>query len=282
MSTPQLKIEGRSGCKITFIETPTGIRLRKFSSDEGYNNRLRLQEEKQLSFQCPEGFFTPAVLGNGTEGNLYWFDMDYISGDKYSTYFTKVSKQRIDEIIELFIQYFKTQIDQSVKVSPPLEAIHAKTESLIQTLHANAQQSEDFIHQLHQFLKRVPTHPLYQGECHGDFTLSNMLFLTSGRICAFDLLDSFINSPVIDWVKLKQDTIYKWSIHIENKTLNNDTKLIQVLDYINSHLDAYFKTDLVIQHWEKYLTVFNLARILPYAKDERDREFLNKHLTALI
>lgn len=277
-----LKIEGRSGCKLALIKTTDNWVVRKYSPSEEYNARLEKQWQKQQSFTTLTNFFAPKVLNKNNESVSYWFDMEYISGDKYSGYFTQISKTRIDEIIANFCHYFKTNIHHAELISAPIELLQEKTKSLMRTIECKVRMDTHFKINLKNYLQQIPTSPFYIGKCHGDFTLSNMLFLKDYRICVFDLLDSFVESPLIDWVKLKQDTCFHWSMHIENEVLAYNTKLVQVLSYINNKLESHFKNDEIITAWEPYLTVLNLARILPYAKDGRDLTYLTKHLTKLI
>ena len=45
------------------------------------------------------------------------------------------------------------------------------------------------------------------GTCHGDLTFSNILF-NGNNYYLIDFLDSFIESPLLDIVKLRQDTAW--------------------------------------------------------------------------
>ena len=51
----------------------------------------------------------------------------------------------------------------------------------------------------------IPNLNIYKNVCHGDLTLSNLIFKNNEIYC-IDFLDSFIDSPIIDLVKLKQDS----------------------------------------------------------------------------
>lgn len=277
---PRIKIEGKSGCPIVVKENGSRLSLRKYASGEAYNQRLHEQEKKQAAFTGGDVFFAPAVLGQGTENNIYWFEMEYINGIKYSSYFPVISKQDIDEMIGHFISYFTGRIAEAEIKEAPVEVIQKKIDSM-EVLFRQKAISTDLAEKTLNYLRNIPNHQLYIGNCHGDFTLSNMLFLTPSRICVFDLLDSFIETPLMDWVKLKQDTIFNWSIHVENQVESN-TRLLQVLTYMDEKLSEHFKTDKLVSAWEKYLLVFNFARIIPYATSERDLIYLTHNINALI
>ncbi len=281
-----MKIEGRSGCRIEIFEKGDRLFVRKFASTVSYNQRLERQKNKQCLFPGPElrdlSFFTPTVYDEGIDHGIYWFDMDFISGEKYSSWLIKLNKKQLDHFITEIIQYFNKSILHASLVEAPHDIIQEKLHQLMASLMNTNGLDSGLVKKVIAYLSNIPIGKLYVGTCHGDFTLSNMLFLKNEQICVFDLLDSFIESPVIDYVKIRQDTFYKWTMHIENENNQYSTKLIQVLDYIDKMLLQTFKEDRVIHVWEHYLTIFNLARILPYSKDQKDIRFLQNHLNCLL
>ncbi len=64
------------------------------------------------------------------------------------------------------------------------------------------------------------------GICHGDLTFSNMLF-NGNNYYLIDFLDSFVESPLLDIVKLRQDSAYLWS------------QLMYIHDYDKIRLKSY-------------------------------------------
>ena len=48
------------------------------------------------------------------------------------------------------------------------------------------------------------------GDCHGDLTMSNIIFWV-GKYISYRFLPSFIETPLWDVVKLEQDLIMGWS-----------------------------------------------------------------------
>lgn len=89
--------------------------------------------------------------------------------------------------------------------------------------------------------------PFYYGSCHGDFTFSNLL-IHQNNIYAIDFLDTFINSPVLDLVKLRQETR---SVQLEAK------------------LQIMIDSDPILTEYYLPFTILNFVRILPYAKDSQ-------------
>jgi hypothetical protein len=97
------------------------------------------------------------------------------------------------------------------------------------------------------------------GNCHGDLTFANMVFKPD-EIFFLDFLDSFIDSPVMDIVKLQQDTIYRWSPFLVSIKYE---KVDKWFHYLNTLLSQFSKED-----WynSSILHVINLCRILPYSQ----------------
>ena len=103
------------------------------------------------------------------------------------------------------------------------------------------------------------------GVCHGDLTFSNILFTDSG-MCLIDFLDSFIETPLQDVVKLRQDTLYNWSTLMTRQSYN-ETHVKMILDYIDDSIYNHFKTYDFYKYYDM-LQYINILRILPYVKEE--------------
>ena len=288
--TLQVKLEGRSGCPIKIVEKGGQIYVNKVSSSISYNDRLKKQASKQNAFKSfhPENLNLKApeiyTVGLGQDG-LAFFEMEYARGEKFSDFFTGLSLTKLDNVIEIFIDYFRSAIENASSLDVSLEITKSKAEEVEQKVKPITHYSEQLKNTLFAFLyDKKPEEPLPQSFCHGDFTFSNMLFNENGQIYVFDFLDSFIESPLIDLVKLRQDTKFLWSVLIDENLENHKViKVIQILEYMDSRIES-FLSELTpdIQHWYEYLEVYNLARIMPYAQKQSDIQFLNKNLTQLL
>lgn len=284
------KLEGRSGCPIYLISQGGVIAVSKFSSSLSYNERLKKQASKQNSFEtfCPDeiSLCAPKVYNVGVANDgLAFFEMEYARGEKFSDYFPRLSLSQIDSVVEIFINYFHFAFKNATLMEVPSTVIKMKTEEVQQKVMPIANYSEKLKDALFLYLyNKKPKSSLPQSFCHGDFTFSNMLFNENGQIYVFDFLDSFIESPLIDLVKLRQDTKFLWSVLIDENLENHKViKVIQILEYMDSRIES-FLSELTpdLQHWYAYLEVYNLARIMPYAQKQSDIQFLNKNLTQLL
>ena len=105
------------------------------------------------------------------------------------------------------------------------------------------------------------------GVCHGDLTFSNILF-NGNNYYLIDFLDSFIESPIMDMVKLRQDTAHLWSPLMYTGNYDS-TRLNIICNKIDNELDKCFRK---YDWYCKYYNIFqllNFMRILQYAHDER-------------
>ena len=105
--------------------------------------------------------------------------------------------------------------------------------------------------------------------------------INENKLSLLDFLDSFIESPIIDIVKFRQDTKYYWSVVIDNDLeLHKKVRVIQVLNQIDQLLNDFL--NLRVQNylgWITFLEVLNLFRILPYVENNEDYMFLKKNLS---
>lgn len=113
-----------------------------------------------------------------------------------------------------------------------------------------------------EIIEKLNVIKLIERSCHGDLTLSNILF-SNTKYYLIDYLDSYIESPVMDIIKLRQDTLHKWVLLMT--TDGYDKMYINiVLDYLDKRIqEAFSNCD-----WYKYYNIFaaiNMFRILPYS-----------------
>jgi hypothetical protein len=287
---PKLELEGRSGCPIEVFSIDDQYFVRKESNSLDYNDRLRVQAEKQNSFHIRNHFKkidSPRVIEIGTsvDSKRLYFLMEYIVGEKFSNFLARLSKNEIVELATILIEYLTFNSMQGKRGDPPTDIIDVKVLDLEQKLLNNSNFSRKFSFTALNYLKNnIPSSEIVLGDCHGDLTFSNILFNENGDLYIFDFLDSFIESPIIDIVKLRQDTKFYWSVEIDNQLDNNKrTKVLQVLNFIDNIIDSeIINTNKGYRDWYNYLELFNLVRIMPYVNKVRDIQFLQIHINKIL
>jgi hypothetical protein len=119
----------------------------------------------------------------------------------------------------------------------------------------------------HQLLHSTP--PLPAGYSHGDCTLCNVL-VDGGAYYFIDFLEPLVHSPVMDLVKLRQDTAHGWiRMYCECDAAALAAADVLVRAELLRHVSA--RTAAALQ-------ALNLLRIVPYARDARVQEFLNREI----
>lgn len=249
---------GLSGCKLHFVDEAT---LRKSSSIE-YSQRLLKQAKKQKYF-LNYNFTTinvPRVLDIGED----YFDMEYISAQTFDTFFETCDKDEVEFILQSLFEYFDFLISR--KKIYKEDDLKNKIYTKLSSIDVVDLQFKNYLLDFDYDAKSAP-----KTFCHGDLTFSNILF-NGKRIFLIDFLDSYVNSFLVDLVKLKQDLFYFWSIRINGK---KSLRLYQTKRYIwkkiSERYAEYIGTDLF-----SMLDVINLLRIQPYLTNPKHRIILER------
>ena len=221
-------------------------------TSENKDKRLKTSAIKQREFQS-DYFKVPKVkeiLSNG-------FSMDYILGFSFVEFLTYATKNDLDKLIKKLEGYFSETIEgvQIIKREVLIDKIKSISESYL----GNWKEINDI--------------KIYKGKAHGDMTFSNMIF--SNDIYLIDFLDSYIESPMMDLVKLRQDTHLQWSFKMYDKPYDK-TKVQIALSYIDDWLVSKYD----FRHYN-ILQAINLIRIVPYTKSESISKFLHTNINKL-
>lgn len=288
MQLPELKMEGRSGCALSIEQHGNLAIIKKISNSLTYNSRLIKQAKKQKSFfenVDESNVFTTANVFDVyiNQDDLACFTMPYLFAEKYSDFLDHVGFDRLKMILNHILKYFQNNISKANICNIDNSLIENKIADLQISINNNSSINPNHFNHILQFLKNnIPSQPLPLGFCHGDFTFSNILF-DDHKIYLLDFLDSFIESPIIDIVKLRQDTCYRWSLMIEgNIPSYKYNKLIQVFNFFDKEIEAYCNITLGMEEWYKYLQVFNFIRIVPYLYKENEIIFIKNTLKNLL
>jgi len=284
MNHTSIDLKGHSGCKINIYKNSEGfLVVRKTSSSIDYNERLKLQMKKQNDFVLNQNENTliksvPVFLNGINSEGLFWFDMQYVDGIDSINYFSKVNTYDLSNVAENLNKFFKNSISRSKIVSAPEEKIISKVDELKQKLF----KKNKFYSTIFSYLyTQIPNSEFYSNISHGDFSLTNLIF-KNNEIFAVDFLDSFIESPIIDIVKLRQDTRIGRIFNINNNMDRYTTRSKISIKFIDDKIDKLINNDLILKSWHEYLQVLNLTRILPYTTNINELNFLKNQIIKII
>ena len=101
------------------------------------------------------------------------------------------------------------------------------------------------------------------------------------NIYLIDFLDSFIDSPLIDLVKIKQDLYHNWALNnLENYSTHEYYRAVQVSKFIWNKIYERYKSIIDTKEFE-ILEIINFLRIEPYIKNNQMIISLNKIIKSL-
>jgi hypothetical protein len=254
---------GLSGCKLEVLSSST---IRKYSSNENYNQRLTIQIDKQNLFSkyIFTNIDTPKIIQK-YEDKLIYFDMEYIVGCNYYEYFSVTSSTGIQKIFNFLDEYFQFLIYNSHQYKE--KVVKDKIENKL--LSFKNEQYTPLIQFVLNYLNNINL-DIKKSFCHGDLTISNILFHHK-KVYLIDFLDSYLDTFLLDLVKLKQDLHYHWILEINNQ---KNLRIVQcfniVWKYIETKYAKYLNTDAFY-----ILELINFLRIEPYLTNNNQRIILN-------
>lgn len=127
--------------------------------------------------------------------------------------------------------------------------------------------AQNLIEEIFRVLSKKAEHtPLLYGECHGDLTLGNVMFDRQGNAWIFDFLDTFINSPIMDLVKLRQDTRGSWTW----KAAGLPGDGVEFHAPFDAMLMDYVRKRSWAREWFPGMSALNLARVFQYSRKEEE------------
>lgn len=291
-NSKQPKIPGHSGCAIEFIydgasELP--FLVKKKTTDRFYLSRMQIQVEKQRKFSHFNHLpyvSTPRILSEYTGAEESHIIMEYLPFLDFVEYFSLCNveeiltfSKNIQEVIEQYIHNSKFQkIDQTLLKEKVLDlSKKVNTHPLLTTEWKTA--ITDILHR--ELIKCSDYDEIPIGICHGDLTLSNLLFnKNDGQLILIDFLDNFIESPIQDMVKIRQDTCYQWSLHLINREYDR-IRIQTILECIDQQIATGFSKYDFYRQWYPFFQILNFARIIPYVKKAEIMEFIAKTIIEL-
>jgi thiamine kinase-like enzyme len=258
-----MKIDGHSNFKIKLEKLNSNIVITKSSSSEDFN-RLSKQMIKQEEFfnKYSKKFktSTPKIIKN--KDNKFYMEYIYFSENfidfivKGNIRKTNCFLTKIFNIIENFLQecnyeYLKKGI------------LKNKIDSVKKNLSKNK-----YVNFENSFIQKDLNIKIPLGICHGDLTFSNILIDCSNmNLYLIDFLDSFIESPILDIVKIRQDTKFYWVCNMYSDNFDKNS-VILTLNYMDKEVEKYFAKYDFFNKTYKFFEKLNILRVLQYSKND--------------
>jgi aminoglycoside phosphotransferase (APT) family kinase protein len=268
---------------VSLIHTQGRLCVRKHSKklDRRFEEAIRKQREfnlLSLGNLCVEAVNITEIEKN--EDSVIGFLMPYIhglSGDDFALFGSRETAKDMSRALNAILI---DQMSRSSVISIPVETFTAKLAEVIATTRTS---ELNFLLQkagrvLDALFANESSVLMPIGSCHGDLTLSNIIFSPTNVVFLVDFLPTFLESPLQDAAKIKQDIIYGWSFRRLDKPLQVKGTIFCrsiELSYLH-HLDALFPKPSIA------LELMCLARVAPYVKDEATARWLTAALEICI
>lgn len=286
----EIKVKGHSGCPIDIVRENNDLFIYKSSYDKKYLDRLAKQAEKQQKAWCHEyqHIRIPEIFNVIRDDDHITIKMEYVYSRNFVEYFESAGFEQIDYFIKALILFIEKELQAS-----PLQLVNTsitvdkfkdvKMKILENPLLRDDNEIAQIIFESEkrfQLFGKQRSIRIPLGICHGDLTFSNILF-NGNNYYLIDFLDSFIESPLLDIVKIRQDSAFLWSQLMYVKPYDS-LRLKIICNKIDYEIDSYFKKyDWYKEYYDIY-QLMNLLRILQYAKDTKVVTFLKTSISRLL
>ena len=275
----EIEVKGHSGCSVSIVNNH-GIAVQKSTHDKGYIHRLKMQGEKQKKAFSKEyqHIRIPEIYEMHETGSSYEILMEYVYSKNFIDFFEMAGFEQIDYFIKAIRLFLNSEIQESHLQGVPKTIVEEKLNSIRKNIEAgDIEGFDDHIAKVQQTLNLAPDILLLPvGVCHGDLTFSNILF-NGNNYYLIDFLDSFIESPLMDMVKLRQDSAYFWSLLMYSGQYD-DIRVRMIFSYIDQALNGSFSEYDWYQSYYKLFQQINFLRVAQYAKEQRVIEYLKNVL----
>ena len=284
-----LEVKGHSGCQIDIVSEENGLYVYKSTADPKYLERLALQARKQQAASKAkyQHIRIPEIVSLEQTPTETIIKMPYIYSKNFIEFFEQAGFEQIDYLINALTYYIDDEIAHSPMQKVPASVFHAKmgeikTKCSKNVLFDGDAETIELLDRSEKVFKSLPEFvEMPVGVCHGDLTFSNILF-NGNNYYLIDFLDSFIETPLQDIVKIRQDTAFRWSQLMYTKPYDA-VRLRIVCDKIDREMDEYFscKYPWYAANY-RIMQLMNILRILPYAHEEKVINYLVEVINSIL
>lgn len=273
-----IQIPGHSNftVKLEFIQNKYVISKTAKKKD---SLRLHRQMEKQ-EYMYNNNFLInckiPKIL-NVKENNdetIYYMDYIYNSNNVINFLYSENSLKLIwlkKNILNIIYSYISKCKLQKINNKILYNKINSVKQNIMNNKYSNLfkKKINYYLNYLLKNTNNISNIEIPIGISHGDLTLSNMLINNSFmEIYLIDFLDSFIESPILDIIKIRQDTFFYWTLRLCNFKYDiNKIKLS--LNKLDNMIDNEFKKYNWYNLTYNYFQILNLLRIVQYSKNKQ-------------
>lgn len=286
-----IKIKGHSNFDVRCIVINNQYYILK-SSNKLNVKRLDKQINKQIYLYYNnflKNCYVPKIIKKINYNNRVVYYMDYIKNTvNIIDFLLQENTIKIDWLYNNIIDIINAYINKCQVKTIESNILENKINDIIKNI-SNNNFCKDKLHLFNKYITYIKNNidnivnvPIPLNICHGDMTLSNMLIDTNNmKIYLIDFLDSFIETPLFDIIKIRQDTCFNWTLNLYKYNCDKN-KIIITMNYLDNKINNYFKKYIWYEKCYKYYQILNILRILQYSKDNKIVCVLLKYLNILL
>lgn len=285
----KLEVKGHSGCRIDIVPEEDGLFVYKSTTDPKYLDRLALQARKQQEAGKTkyQHIRIPDIVSLEQTDTETIVKMPYIYSKNFIEFFEQAGFEQIDYLINALTSYINDEIAHSPVQKVSASLFHTKLIEIKAKCSKNVIFDEDaeaieLLDKAETVFTSLPEYvEIPVGVCHGDLTFSNILF-NGNNYYLIDFLDNFIETPLQDIVKLRQDTAYRWSQLMYTKRYDA-VRLHIIFDKIDKAIDEHFSGKYEWYNlYYHIMQLMNILRIFPYSKEKNVVDYLKNVISGLL
>lgn len=284
----EIQVKGHSGCHIDIANEGSNLYIYKSTHDPQYISRLYLQAKKQKEASLSEyqHIRIPEIFNIDKTDEHLIIKMEYVYSKNYIDYFEDAGFDDISYFMKALKIFMNAEITDSPLQKVSSQVVREKFEDVCRKCHANGYINQDKeIFQILSSSKKIFSSlpmeiELPVGKCHGDLTFSNILF-NGNNYYLIDFLDSFIESPLLDLVKIRQDSQYEWSRLMYEGNVDI-VRLNIISQKIDKEINDYYSQYDWYRTYYHVFQLLNFLRILQYAKEEKVVTYLKDVIESML
>jgi tRNA A-37 threonylcarbamoyl transferase component Bud32 len=250
-----------SEAKVHYVQKKFELNLNRSKKNTKKQKLFQTIQEVEITIKSVE------VLEENEDEGIYRIIMPYIEGivgDEYGEYGTPKVAAKIKRGLDLLINSEMSSAEDRLIDGKIFED---KLDEILDS--KNLGKHKKWIEKIKKRIDGNYMIPI--GSCHGDLTLSNIIY-SEGSLNLIDFLTGYIETPLQDIVKLRQDFEYKWSFRYSDE-IKMTKSAIFLMHAKPKSIDIWNK---VYRKELELINAISIARIAPYIADEKTDEWLIK------